>query len=323
MKWFLDHHNELQRYHIHNQLEMETRDLYWIAALIIGSSAIAANLTVIVTFCRFKRRILRRKVNRFLLSLAFADLLVGVFSVSLASCLLSNQRKMVYKVAGNIPLFGSLFASILSLSLLSFDRLIAVEMPLRYCSIVTCKRIAVSLASSWGFTFLMCVQQYSFMFGFSYRVELRARGTILIICFFVGATVLTVTNALLYKATKEQYLKATESESFFHIDKGCGENTGTGDMAKRRRPKLSDLAASRECLCIVIVFICCYLPLSFYRLIYTYGFSLNDMHGRRICLLFALLSSVINPWIYFFKRRQFRALLSKRPAKSDEETFNL
>eukprot|EP00795_Rhopilema_esculentum_P017618 gene17617-9258_t len=302
---------------------MEARDLYWIAALIIGSSAIAANLTVIVTFCRFKRRILRRKVNKFLLSLAFADLLVGVFSVSLASCLLSNQHGMVYKVAGNIPLFGSFFASILSLSLLSFDRLIAVEMPLRYCSIVTCRRIAVALASNWGFTFLMCVQQYSFYFGFSYRVELRARGTIMIICFFVGATILTLTNVLLYKATKEQYLKTTESEGFFHIEKSCGEDTGRGDTPKRRRPKMSDLAATRECLCIVLVFICCYLPLSFYRLIYTYGFTFNDLHGRRICLLIALLSSVINPWIYFFKRKHFRALLSKRPAKPDEETFNL
>ncbi|XP_065056530.1 muscarinic acetylcholine receptor M3-like [Rhopilema esculentum] len=302
---------------------MEAKDVYWIAAIIIGLSVIVANSIVIGTFCRFKRRILRRKVNRFLLSLAFADLLVGVFSVSLATCLLSNQRMMIYKMAGNIPLFGSFFASILSLSLFSFDRLIAIQRPLRYYSIVTCRRIAVFLASSWGFSFLMCVQQYSFFFGFSFELELRARGTIMIICFFVGATVLIVTNALLYKAIKKQYLKTTESESFSLREQGCGEDNGRGDTSKRRLPKRSDLAASRECLCIVIVFICCYLPLSLYRLVYTYGISINDIHGRRLCLLFALLSSFINPWIYFFKRKQFRALYSKRSAQSDEESFYL
>ena len=279
--------------------------------MLLGIAIIIANVIVIVTFFRFRKKILRRKNNRILLSLAFADTFVGVFCITFAASMLAEQETVVYKSLGNIPLFGSMFISIFSLILLTFDRLFAITKPLQYPSIVTGKRLNISLISSWLLTLVLLVQQYILYFCYSSNLELKVRGIFLVVCFFLGATVLGITNYCLFTAIRKHTSKLNSTNSAMETP---GKSIEMPERKKsmslfrknRGRVKKSELTASKECFYIVMIFICSLLPLSVYRLLYTSGIKLNLQHPRRVFLILALASSFINPWIYFFKKQQFR-----------------
>ena len=291
---------------------------YWTALLLVGIAIIAVNVFVIITFIRFRSRILRRKNNRILLSLASADTFVGVFTIAFAASMLSAQERAVYKSLGNIPLFGSMFVSIFSLILLTFDRLLAVVKPLQYRSLVTGKRLRVCLISSWLLALLVLAQQYTLYYCFGLELELKVRGFLFVVCFFVGATVLGIGNYFLFAAIR----KHTAKLNFDSMQSGSGvsnQDSGTEksrsvfmNHKKKAQVKKCDLAASKECFYIVLIFIFLLLPLSVYRLLYTCGISINDRHTHRAFLILALLSNFVNPWIYFFKKRQFRKYFSLR-----------
>lgn len=309
-----------------------TGNSYWTAFVLVGIAIIAVNIFVIITFIRFRSKILRRKNNRILLSLASADTFVGVFSIAFAASMLADQEEAVYKSLGNIPLFGSMFVSIFSLILLTFDRLLAIVQPLQYLSIVTGKRLLMCLISSWSLALLLLAQQYILYYNFSLKVELKVRGILLVACFFVGATVLGVGNYFLFAAIRKHAAKlnidSIESRSDV-LDQDNGMEKSMNMFLNRRKKaqvKKSDLTASKECFYIVVIFIFSLLPLSVYRLLYTCGISLNHRHARRVFLILALLSSFINPWIYFFKKRQFRqyfALRFKQDTFNEEQSFAL
>lgn len=289
---------------------------YWTAFLLIGIAIVTVNTVVIITFSRFKSKILHQKNNRILLSLAFADTFVGIFSVTFAVSMLARQKQDVYKSLGNIPLFGSMFMSIFSLILLTFDRLFAIMQPLRYQSIVTGKRLRISFISCWLLSLLLLMQQYILYYCFSSRLELKVRGSLLVVCFFLGAAVLAIANCCLFIAIRKQKEKQKVNCT---NQQNTTENVSNKISGSRKqfiliRKKYTQIkkwqfSASKECFYIVFIFILSFLPLSVYRLLYACGIPLNYHHVRRMFLIMALLSSFINPWIYFFKKRQFRKYL--------------
>lgn len=277
---------------------------YWTAFMLIGMAIFAVNSFVIIKFVRFRPSILRRRNNRVLFSLALADFFVGLFSIIFAASMVTEQKPTVYKCLGNIPLFVSMFISIFSLTLLTFDRLIAILRPLRYPAIVTGKRLNISLFVSWMLTLCLLLLQYILFFCFSNQIELQVRGTLIIACFFLGATVLGITNCYLFVAISKQKDTLDQQTTSKLLNQSPKKILSLHE--KVPKVKKSDFKSSKECIFIVLVFICSLLPLSIYRLLYTLGFKLNYIHARRLFLLLALLSSFINPWIYFFNKKQFR-----------------
>ena len=300
----------------------------------MGIAIITVNAFVIVVFVRFRSKILRRKNNRILLSMAWADFFVGVFSVTFAASMLADQDEAFYKSLGNIPLFGSMFISIFSLILLTFDRLFAIVKPLRYPSLITGKRLRMSLISSWFLTLLLLTQQYLLYFCFSSALELKVRGILLLIYFFAGVTVLGIANYILFLAIRQQIARLKmhsaqpKSEASSQIPGSEEPKANVFLISKKRRTEVNkcDLAASKECCYIVLIFIFLLVPLSVYRLLYTCGVRLGYRHVRRVFLFLALSSSFINPWIYFFKKRQFRKYymsIARQEKFVDESSYAL
>lgn len=301
---------------------------YWGFQLIISFATTAINSFVVATFIRHRGRIFRKNNNKILLSLACADSFVGVFSATHAILLLAGERRLYYKTFGNLPLFGSMFVSILSMSLLTGDRLVAVKRPLQHQSIVTKKRLKIAICCIWGFPLLLTIQQYVLFFSAPKSMELDIRGTFLIVWFFVGASFLGISNGFLYGIVREQFKKLIEHENTFVVqrcqsEEMCEEISLKDKSRSLIRPRISrvidkkklrksDLQASKECLYIVVVFIMCWLPLSIYRFAYSLGEGFEKVHLRRSFLIFALSSSLINPWIYFFKKKQFRRYISSK-----------
>ncbi|XP_013927952.1 PREDICTED: glucose-dependent insulinotropic receptor-like [Thamnophis sirtalis] len=116
----------------------------------------SANLLIIIIIRRLKKRSSRNYV--FILNLAAADLLVGVmcivdalddatdalFDTNLVFCLIRICM-------GITPCIGS----ILTLLLVSLDKYLAVKLPLHYPSLMSKKRVILSLVVLWVLSFLV------------------------------------------------------------------------------------------------------------------------------------------------------------------------
>ena len=113
-------------------------------------SAIFGNILVIVSVFRCRR--LRVVSNSFLVSLAFADLLVAVFVMPFSATQEVTGRWLFGRVAcdvfnANDVLFST--ASLLHLCFISLDRYTAITAPFRYETSVTPRRVGTAIAAIW------------------------------------------------------------------------------------------------------------------------------------------------------------------------------
>ncbi|CAH3133319.1 unnamed protein product [Pocillopora meandrina] len=121
---------------------------FWIVGWFLSILTITGNGFII--FLVTSKRNLRTKTNAFVVSLALADLCVGITVVptlfvcnKVAGC--NSEDNMMYIVRNFFA-----FASVMNLCSLVLDRFIAVVQPLRYLSLMTRRRIIQMLSLSWS-----------------------------------------------------------------------------------------------------------------------------------------------------------------------------
>uniref|UniRef100_A0A8C2X9S5 G-protein coupled receptors family 1 profile domain-containing protein n=1 Tax=Cyclopterus lumpus TaxID=8103 RepID=A0A8C2X9S5_CYCLU len=132
--------------------------LLYMFLMLLSVITICGNLLVIISVSYFKQ--LHTPTNYLILSLAVADLLVGIivfpFSMafSLSSCL--YHEGVFCKVRGSFDISLS-SASILNLCCISIDRYYAVCRPLTYRTTISCRVIVIMILVSWGVSVLIGV----------------------------------------------------------------------------------------------------------------------------------------------------------------------
>ncbi len=122
-----------------------------IAMILVMFCAVFGNSLVVISVFRFER--LRIIANSFIVSLAFADLLVAIlvmpFSASqeiAGKWVFGNTMCNIFNA--NDVLFST--ASLLHLCCISMDRYIAILDPFHYETKMTKKRVAIMLCMAWG-----------------------------------------------------------------------------------------------------------------------------------------------------------------------------
>ncbi|XP_036451419.1 trace amine-associated receptor 13c-like [Colossoma macropomum] len=118
------------------------------------------NLLVIISISHFKQ--LHTPTNLLILSLAVADLLVGLFVMPVNIMMLIDSCWYLGKIMCSIyPIFNgiSMSGSIYSLILIAVDRFIAVTDPLLYSTRVTVCKTLLLIILGWSFSLL-----YAFIF---------------------------------------------------------------------------------------------------------------------------------------------------------------
>uniref|UniRef100_A0AAN0LHF2 G protein-coupled receptor n=1 Tax=Polyphagotarsonemus latus TaxID=1204166 RepID=A0AAN0LHF2_9ACAR len=125
--------------------------------VIVNLVVIFGNLLVIISVFLYSK--LRTVTNFFIVSLAVADLLLGL--TVLPYSLTQTISKTWY--FGEIWCLGWLVidvwlstASILNLVAISVDRYLAITQPLKYRTLMTAKRAKTIIASAWILSFLIC-----------------------------------------------------------------------------------------------------------------------------------------------------------------------
>lgn len=115
---------------------------------ICGLLAIGGNLTLLVIF-RYCGTVREKMNNTFVVSLAVADLMIGLTIIPLYICYgVAFEPRWLVKLEGFLWIVTT-SATTHSLSAVSIDRLISVIYPLRYHQIITRKRCTVSILLIW------------------------------------------------------------------------------------------------------------------------------------------------------------------------------
>ena len=133
---------------------------FWILSWSLSIVAITGNGLII--FLVFSKRQLRTKTNAFVVSLATADLLVGLSAVpSLFFCeLATNCNSQAFLADGMVFVrWPFVYASVINLCSLVLDRYIAIVKPLQYLNCINRERVVLMLCFSWAVpvTFLMII----------------------------------------------------------------------------------------------------------------------------------------------------------------------
>jgi len=107
------------------------------------------------------------KVNAFIVSLCMSDFLVSLSGFYFLGTITSSSVSQFSRRVATIIFGFSLETSLMSLCMLSYERLTAVRKPFRYMEILSTGRVACITIFGWSFCISLLVVQ--FLFGFIYR----------------------------------------------------------------------------------------------------------------------------------------------------------
>ena len=189
--------------------------LYHLNLILLNSVSFIFNLLIVIIFIRYRKQFFlqqglirrlraQRNHSKYLLSMVIADLLVALFGTVTGVLLKLVQNRLIYKLCGLIPLYSSMFVSVFSLILLTFDRLAAIKCPLPYDSLMSNSCITKSIVLCWTFPILTTISQMILYVTYGSSLELKVRNTILTIVCLTGFFILIITNYILIKKYKQQ-----------------------------------------------------------------------------------------------------------------------
>ena len=211
------------------------KSIYYILTLLVCLATIAINMLTIIIFLRY-RKLRSNNNNLLILSMSFADVLVPFMLVAIGIVLLLNVGKTVPIWSYIInPLCVTVLISGLTLIIMTVDRLIAVQKPLIYNSIVTKGRVGKAITCVWVFP--ICIGVIGGALGenrtsifFTYVSFVLIIGLVVLVLIFSNAL-------LLVKAIKA-------SQTVLPVVRDWIEMSECVDNQNQRRESLDSIASS-------------------------------------------------------------------------------
>lgn len=262
--------------------------------------AILGNLVIIAAFYRSES--LRTPSNLLLLGLSFCDLFVGLvtqplFVVETALVAANSGVACTLKDLYVIFLFLFSSASMLHVCLISVERSIAIVHPFKHHRFITKKKVLLVFLVFWISWALLTIftrrEHGGGLIGYSRMAFV----------IFSALVVLVINIRLWIEARRHSALiRLVENSVQSHSTSESSETRGVRAMTSR------DTKAAKTVVLIIGIMIFCNLPL-----IATFtARKFYNVRGRVATLLWfaantiVLLTSALNPVIYFWRRREFR-----------------
>ena len=268
-------------------------------SILSGVVASIGNFLVVLAVFLNPNRDLRSPFHFFVVSLGFADLVVGLLTCPLTAIFhiaegmkRANQQLRVWM---HISFFISCTASLLSLTALTLDRYVAITYPLHYRAKLSPFRAFVVSVVVWIIAVLLSM--IYFAVGYN-KFRFIFANTAIAVTFVV----LIFTNTKIFK-----YLRLQVSQ-WDSLHDSTEEN-----LAKKRAIKW-EKKITKALIIVLLLFLACYLPSCI--CIYIINFCTNCnclfIHWvRDIQFVLALANSGVNPFVYAWKLQKFRAAFKR------------
>ncbi|XP_037403346.1 trace amine-associated receptor 6-like [Pygocentrus nattereri] len=255
------------------------------------------------------RKELHTPTNLLILSLAVADLLVGLFVMPVNIMQLITTCWYLGKVACSIfPVINSLSlsGSLCSLILIAVDRYIAVSDPLLYSSRITVCKMSLYIILGWSFCLLYVI---IFMYSNDHltpsQMSTRCYGQCvliikhswviagIVISFLAPCSVILVLYSLIFNVARHQ------AKAIRAVKNGASHQHGVKVLSS------SETKAAKTLSIVIVVYLSCWIPYYICSLFVKYITSLSVMWILFIWLI--LINSCMNPLIYAIFYQWFRA----------------
>ena len=260
--------------------------------VIIIIAAVFGN-TLVCLACVISKR-LQSFTSAFIISLAVTDILVGLISmptwlsVNLTGKPNREDFPTIYKAWLCFDIVCGT-ASIMNLVFISLDRLVAVNHPLRYPSIVTRSRITLGITLIWVYSLTIATISLLGWPNYSLFVSLAS--------FFVPL----LTMVFAYSRIFHIALKHTRSIRLVHSEQSISGRSVTENVSR-------DLKAARTLSIVIGVFVFCWCPYFVSTLVFVYCKTCkvpNEVYAMIKWLHYG--NSALNPLIYSCLNKNFRA----------------
>ncbi|CAI9587860.1 unnamed protein product [Staurois parvus] len=297
--------------------ETYTEDvIYIVLEVVIAILAILGN--VLVCWAVYINSNLQNATNYFVVSLAAADIAVGVlaipFAISISTGFCTTFHACLFIACFVLVLTQS---SIFSLLAIACDRYIAIRIPLRYNSLVTSRRANVTIGVCWLLSFVIGLTP---MLGWHKKDVIYQNiscSTPFVECMFENVVTMDymvyynffacvlVPLLLMLGIYLHIFMAARRQLKQIELKVTCGERS--------RSTLQREVHAAKSLAIIVGLFAICWLPL---HIINCFTLFCETCERPPVLLMyFAILfshaNSVVNPLIYAYRIREFRHTFRK------------
>uniref|UniRef100_A0A8B9KWH1 G-protein coupled receptors family 1 profile domain-containing protein n=1 Tax=Astyanax mexicanus TaxID=7994 RepID=A0A8B9KWH1_ASTMX len=285
----------------------------------ISVCTVILNLLVIISISHFKQ--LHTPTNLLILSLAAADLLVGMFVMPVKITQLRDSCWYLGDLAccvSEISIGYLTAASLCSLVLIAVDRYIAVSDPLHYPTRITVSKMALFIILGWS----LSVMYITIFFYFNDHllqsqistscygecvVNIKYSWVIvdLVVCFVAPCSVILILYSIIFNAARRQ-AKAVRAVRL--------------TLKKRSSSSSSEIKAAKTLGLVIFVYLTCWIPyyvcsLSTLSIVWTVFGWLVFMNSAMNPLMYA----IFYPWF----RTSVKFIVSCRIFVSSSSRFNL
>lgn len=274
---------------------------------------IASNLLVFLAVYAFRG--LRTVTNCFVISLASADLSVALLAmpVWLLNALLTIDTEYKLLLIDLCTRWVDVFCaavSIYSATLVSLDRYLAINKPLRYREMVTRTRANKAIASVWIMS--LAVSAISF-------IQYQSNTAIYAWAIFVFVVILCIpfltmvfAYACIYRAAVEQLSKMKHNEH--NVTSTDPLNRRKNALSDRRKRFYKELCITKTLGITISMFVIAWAPFLIMTMVETFH-PTNEAHipdfFNRLIQYLPFINSFVNPWIYAGINKDFRKALKK------------
>ena len=244
-------------------------------------------------------------VKKLFLSLACSDLSVGMLPQLMSGVIFAVTFKMTSTGDYNFVLFCPtiltvfyyLFcllatASLLNVTAIAVDRLLAVSLHLRYQELVTSKRVDIALVSLW-LTSAVTALLYIFL--------PKGNEIIVAVISIVALFLTTVAYIRIFNVVKYHQ---NQIDSQLQM-----QNAPAVELLRQRK-------SAYNALFVYIVFLACYLPFFLSIILYaTKSLGISILVATRASILLIFLNSSLNPLVYCWRYREIREIVKSTVKK--------
>lgn len=265
---------------------LEFYQIIFLATLNVLSAMIALIGNSIVILALLKTTSLHPPSKVFLGSLALTDLFVGVVSQPFYVMILLLRGKICLYIQIIAVISANLFggASLLTVTAISVDRLLALKMMLRYKQVVTSRRTRFTVAIFWLVSVII-----SIMLVVKFFIILHIICTVLLLC--------TVTSTFCYARIYNILRHHQNQIQVIHVQ-AAPLSEGSSSLIVISRYKKTVSSA----LWVQGVFLACYSPYLFAIIFILTGTSISSFRFFwELAVSLVLLNSSLNPFIFCWK----------------------
>ena len=226
-----------------------------------------------------------------LCGLALSDLTVGavvqpLFVADNFIRLYSHRQRLkdVFLSVFNIFGYSLCGTSLVTVTAISIDRLIAIQKPLQYPNMVTIPRVRRTLVTIWTICVLLAS---SVLWGKTFL--LISIGIVISACLCVS----TISHVVIYRKVRHH-----QHAIQIQVQAVKSNNGVVNNMSGLKRYVINSLI-------VFLVLVICYCPFFVISIISSF-YTINEFLARSLTSTIVFVNSVINPFIYCWRLREIR-----------------